>query len=236
MAKEPSRREAVRVIRVYVLCEGQTEESFVKELLSPYFFHNDIILIPIICLTKREYSGLKYKGGVSKYAKIKKELIMLCKSHPSEYVTMMFDFYRMPIDTSGFNSIPHFGNLIINKAIYVEDKIKQDIKEMNFIPNILMHEFEGLLFSSPEAFSYCNLSIDILEQLHEIRNEFESPEHIDDGIDSAPSKRILALHPAYNKVADGINIAKDIGITKIISECCHFAAWLRKIMSLRRYD
>ena len=220
------------MIRIYVLCEGQTEESFVKELLFPYFFQYDITLIPIICLTKREYSGVKYRGGVSKYEKIKKELIMLCKSHPSEYVTMMFNFYRMPLDTPGFSSIPYFGNQIMEKAIYVEDKIKQDIKERNFIPNILMHEFEGLLFSSPVAFSYCNLSTDILDQMREIRNEFESPEHINDGINTAPSKRILALYPAYNKVADGVNIAKDIGLSKISAECCHFAAWLDKIMSL----
>ena len=61
---------------VYIYCEGQTEESFVNEILYPYFFNIGVVVSPIICTTKKTASK-KYKGGVSDYAKIKKELTML---------------------------------------------------------------------------------------------------------------------------------------------------------------
>lgn len=38
---------------VYIYCEGQTEESFVNEILYPYFFNIGVVVSPIICTTKR---------------------------------------------------------------------------------------------------------------------------------------------------------------------------------------
>ena len=33
---------------VYIYCEGPTEESFINEILYPYFFNNEIVVYPII--------------------------------------------------------------------------------------------------------------------------------------------------------------------------------------------
>ena len=55
---------------VYIYCEGQTEESFVNEVLYPYFLNMSIVVSPIVCQTKRTTSK-KYTGGVSAYLKIK---------------------------------------------------------------------------------------------------------------------------------------------------------------------
>ena len=104
--------------------------------------------------------------------------------------------------------------------------------EESFIPNIVLHEFEGLLFSSPCAFAYSGFSEENVHKLQRIRDSHDSPEHIDDGNTTAPSKRILAIHPKYNKVLDGTAIARDIGIDKILSECHHFSDWVKKIESL----
>ena len=81
---------------VYIYCEGPTEESFINEILYPYFFNIGIAVYPIVCTTKRTVSK-KYKGGVSDYNKIKRELTMLCKSHPNEHVTTMFDYHAANI-------------------------------------------------------------------------------------------------------------------------------------------
>lgn len=54
---------------VYILCEGQTEESFVNNVLAPYFMGMQIYLYPVILTTKRTASA-KYTGGVSDYSKI----------------------------------------------------------------------------------------------------------------------------------------------------------------------
>ena len=53
---------------VYIYCEGATEESFINEILYPYFFNAEIAVYPIICTTKRT-ANKKYKGGVSDYAR-----------------------------------------------------------------------------------------------------------------------------------------------------------------------
>ncbi|MDR2166847.1 MAG: DUF4276 family protein, partial [Clostridiales bacterium] len=78
--------------RVYILCEGQTENDFVEIILNPFLQNVGVIAIPIICTTKRTPSK-KYKGGISSYGKIKKELMRLCGEHPNELVTTMFDLY-----------------------------------------------------------------------------------------------------------------------------------------------
>lgn len=85
---------------IYIYCEGPTEESFINTVLYPYFFALGIYVRPIVCETRRD-ANRKYRGGVSRYAKIKSELMILCKSHPHEYVTTMFDYYAMPSDTPG---------------------------------------------------------------------------------------------------------------------------------------
>ena len=47
---------------------------------------------------------------MSRYAKLKNELMILCKSHPHEYITTMFDYYAMPSDTPV--SYTHLGILL----------------------------------------------------------------------------------------------------------------------------
>ena len=61
--------------RVYVLCEGQTEERFIQSVLSSYLAVKGVILIPIIIATKRTLSE-KFKGGIVSYERqIKKEIL-----------------------------------------------------------------------------------------------------------------------------------------------------------------
>jgi len=216
--------------RIYIYCEGQTEESFVNELLYTPFLTKGILLVPIICTTKRETSGLKYKGGVSVYGKIRAELVKLCRSHQREYVTMLFDYYGLPPDTPGMETLPKGPPL--DRILYLEKNIGKDIGAENFIPNLVMHEFEGLLFSSPEAFSYCVQSESSILELKKIRDAHSSPEDIDNDPITAPSKRILKIYPPYRKVLHGISIARDIGIHTIANECKHFGNWLMRISAI----
>lgn len=61
------------MIRVHVFVEGQTEETFVRELLYGYFIEKNIFLNPILVRTST--TG---KGGVVSYAKIKPQLHRKC--------------------------------------------------------------------------------------------------------------------------------------------------------------
>ena len=54
------------MINLYVLCEGQTEEQFVKQVLSPYLLNDGIISIAVIFATKRTAAN-KFRGGVTNF-------------------------------------------------------------------------------------------------------------------------------------------------------------------------
>src|SRR5712692_7488734 len=69
-------------------------------------------------------------------------------------------------------------------------------------------------------------------QLEQIAAAFASPEEIKDSPQTAPSKRLLHIHPAYQKVLDGLRIAKGIGMQRIRDRCRHFDGWLRRIEAL----
>jgi len=48
------------MVRILILVEGQTEETFVRDILCPYFLSRDKILIPKIVTTKRLKNGHQY--------------------------------------------------------------------------------------------------------------------------------------------------------------------------------
>jgi len=220
-------------MRLYVLCEGQTEDRFVKEILAQYLLPLNIYAKPIICETKRTVSK-KYKGGVSKYSKIKAELEILCKGDPTAFVTTMLDYYKLPSDTPGKDAKGD----IYKVATEIETAVNANIGgQRNLLVNLILHEFEGLLFSDVSAFDGETRADDkILLELASIKNSFPTPEHINDSETTAPSKRIKKLLPEYSKTLNGIQIAKRIGIEKMAEECQHFRAWIKNIQTLGQED
>jgi len=213
-------------MRLYILCEGQTEDRFVKEVLRPYLQNHYIFATPIICETKRT-AGKKYKGGVSKYSKIRTELEILCKGDPTAFVTTMFDYYKLPSDTPGKGATGD----IFKIAQEIEAAIKSNLYGMrNLLVNLVVHEFEGLLFSDVTAFQgVAKADNKAIMELGRIRSSFPSPEHINDSEATAPSKRIINVLPEYSKTLNGIEVAKRIGIEKLAEECQHFGAWLENV-------
>lgn len=209
---------------VYVYCEGQTEEAFANGVLYPYFFAIDIYIRPIVCTTKRTQAK-KYTGGVSDFFKIKNELIILCKQHKNELVTTMFDYYAMPTNT------PLIGCTetdIFKRIALIEKAITAEIAQPNCFFGLTLHEFEGLLFSDPDAFRLIADS-DTVTALHGVRSSFSSPELINNSPETAPSKRIEKLIPNYAKVKNGTIVSKEIGIDRLLAECRHFSQWVEGI-------
>jgi len=209
---------------LYIYCEGQTEEAFVKEVLRPYFWRLQLQLIPIICMTKRTDVG-KHKGGITDYAKVKAELTRICREHSRELATTMFDYYGLPANTPGIDR--HEADVFV-RANHIEREIEKDIGSENLFVNLCIHEFEGLLFSAPEAFE--NIADNaIVNEIRQIRNQFPSPEHINDSVETAPSKRLEKLIPRYAKVRNSLVVSRKIGLDKITQECQHFAEWVARI-------
>ena len=210
------------MIRVNVFVEGQTEETFVRELLYDYFQSKNIYLNPI--LVKTSSTG---KGGVVSYAKIKPQLNRKCLEDRKAIVTTMFDLYALPNDFPGNNSLPKTSDPF-QKAEYLEQEMGKDIGHNNFIPNLLVHEFEELLYSNPQAFSEW-FGESVVSILQAERNAFPSPEHINDNPLTAPSKRIRNCCNEYDKPLHGSLLAIDIGLDAIRQQCQHFNQWLLRL-------
>jgi hypothetical protein len=207
------------MIRVNIFVEGQTEETFVRELLYNHFLQQNIYVNPILLY------------GAVTYGKIRKELYRKCSEDSTAFVTTMLDLYGLPKDFPGKSSIPTTANLF-EKAEYLEQQMGVDIGVQNFIPNLLVHEFEGLLYSNPQAFLGW-FDQNIVEQLQRERESFPSPEHINDSPITAPSKRILRCCPGYDKPLHGSLIAMDIGLDTIRKQCQHFDKWLTKLENIK---
>ena len=209
--------------RVHVFCEGRTEESFVREVLMLHFQSMNIWLNPILVPT-----GQQGKGGVSSYGKIRFQIDSKCKEDRAAWVTTLIDFYGLPSNFPAMDS----GGDAMDRAKAVENAFKTDVNQPNFIPNIVVHEFEGLLFSDPDAFAKWFGGSDVADRLNGIRNDFDTPEHINDGQTTAPSKRILTICGTYKKVLHGPLIALDIGLDTIRRECRKFDGWMKQLEEL----
>jgi len=214
------------VIRAYVFVEGQTEEEFVRALLYDHFLRLSVCLQPILIRTSRSGG----RGGIARYEAVKPQLVRKCREEQSAYVTTMFDLYALPKSFPGQNTIPVDSNPF-QKVSYLETQFQNDINEANFIPNLLVHEFEGLLFSDPRKFGTWFPS-SAIDKLSKIAADFASPEEINDGQTTAPSKRILKVCPGYNKPLHGTLITMEIGIETIRKKCCHFHEWLLRLERL----
>ena len=84
----------------------------------------------------------------------------------------------------------------------------------------------------PQAFANWFDNDDVVDELTKIREQFLSPEHINDGSQTAPSKRILKVCHNYDKVAHGSLISLDIGLDTIRHQCPVFNQWILQLEAL----
>lgn len=215
--------------RVYLLVEGQTEEAFVGELLTPHYARLGLYLTPIIVSTSPGY-----KGGVVSYAKVRPQIIRLCKQDAAAHVTTLFDLYALPTDFPGKNASAYPTTASgQRKAEFLENALATDVAQRNFIPYFQVHEFEALLLTQLAPFAEWTDDGCIPAALQAVRAT-TAPEDINDHPQTAPSKRILAAMPGYAKTVHGPLIACDIGLDAMRQECPHFDAWLCQLESLAR--
>lgn len=218
--------------RVVAIVEGQTERTFVRDVLAPWLGWKGVML------TARLIGKPGHKGGIGEFARAKNEIANLLKQESGTVITTMFDFYGMPTTWPGrakASKVRHD-----NKARTVEEAIKEALQthlgsafdERRVLPYVQMHEYEALLFSQPNAISEVMRAEDSLEELEEIRTSFESPEHINDSPETAPSKRLEAIFPYYQKTFHGILASKKIALETMRGECPHFDEWLTSLENL----
>jgi hypothetical protein len=227
--------------QVRVVVEGQTEETFVNNVLAPALQPRDIYLKATLVATKqlknrsseeRGMPGRRFKGGVSKYQVVRRDVINALRGSHLAAVTTMIDYYRLPQDFPGQSTL-HGANNCYERVRRLEEAFRDDIANLRFRPFFVLHEFEALLFSNPDEIASAIARHHSLSgQLRAARNQFNSPEEIDEGPDSHPAARILVVAPGYSKRLHGPIIAGRIGLEVIRRECPHFAEWFNWLESL----
>ena len=213
------------MIRVHMVVEGQSEETFVRDLLVSHFAARGVYLYANVFKTSPGH-----RGGISRYARVKDQLTRLCRHDCTGFVTTLIDLYALPSDFPRYQDSA--GLPAHQRATVLEQAMGADMDEANLIPNLMVHEFEALLFSDIAALKpILPQHADAIDRLSAAAARFESPEHINDSPQTAPSKRLLAL-PGYQKSLHGSLVARDIGLDIMRRHCLHFDAWCRRIQQL----
>ncbi|MBW4724472.1 DUF4276 family protein [Prevotella melaninogenica] len=215
--------------RLVIIAEGETEESFVNNILCPFFCSKGIYNSIQCFKTKHSH------GGMSKYSYIKKDILNIIYEK-DVVVSMMIDFYRLPSDFPGFNDLK-VTQTHQEQANLLETRIKKDLEDSqnqlfdNFIPYIQLHEFEALVFASISGIdSLFERSEMDYNGLMNVIQQYPNPEDINNHPDTAPSVRLKKLISGYNKVLHGIDIINTVGMAELLEKCPRFKTWIESMV------
>lgn len=217
--------------RLIIICEGPTELQFCREVLYPHFSAKSIFIeTPLI---------KKSHGGCVAWEFLEPDINLHLKQNPTAFVTTFIDLYGLfrPKNYPGWSDGLKKSD-IYERVSFLEQSMAECLHDdirYRFIPNIVIHEFEGLLFNEIKYFD------ELLEQneykdkaaLEKIFRDFPNPELINERPESAPSKRLKnIILKEYSKVDTGIRIAKTIGLHAIRQKSKHFDEWITKLENL----
>lgn len=224
------------MVRLHMVVEGQTEEEFVNSVLVEHLGRFQIVT-DVRCVETSRRGAIIHRGGTTDYSKAKKDLRLWMKEdyRPDVYFTTMFDLYALPDDFPSFTEAKKCRGPY-QRVEQLENAFAKDIEHRRFIPYIQLHEFEALLLADPAKFKFWFVEYaDQVNNLVQMCQKFDSPELINDGEYTAPSKRIIKEIPPYAgaKVSAGPAIAQRIGLAVIRLKCPHFNKWLSQLESLQ---
>jgi len=222
--------------RLLVEVEGQTEEQLVNEVLAPHLYEKGY---QAVCARLVGNQRLRARrGGIRNWDSVSRDIVRHLREDHGRIVTTMVDYYALPATWPGratAASLP--AETSAAKAARVEEALLDDMAERmgagfdrrRFVPFVVMHEFEGLLFSSCGALPRLVGDGELEAKLTEIRDGFSTPEDINDSPETAPSKRISSLVPRYEKPLYGVITFLEIGLRTVRAECPHFHQWLEQL-------
>lgn len=226
---------------IHVLCEGQTEQGFVEEVLRPYLQDYGVAGVKSILITTNKKKNAR--GGMLSYSHALTDLKLLRETkldgdYERHIFTTMFDLYALPDDFPGFEASKKIGDPY-SRVCCLEKCFAEAINDNRFIPYIQLHEFEALLFCGVEYIIKLYPGREVqCERLVQDLQKVGNPELINNSPQTAPSKRIIRavegdkkVHYNYDKPKTGKFVTKNIGIDKLRSRCKHFDEWVGKLIS-----
>lgn len=216
---------------IFVIVEGETEEAFIKRVVAPSLSQLNLFLKPKFINHDR--------GGAINYDRLCSHLPRHFHDKDNAVVTTFFDYYALTNTFPGFAAAEKIGDFYakiecLENALHEEVLQKFACPPDRFFPHIQPHESEALLFAKPDVFPEVEQRwANAVVKLERINATFENPEHINNGYETAPSKRLLAiLKPKYQKRQDFPKLAEKITLSVLEQKCPHFHKWMEQ---LRQY-
>jgi len=232
MGEEPSRWASpagarLTVHHLHILCEGQTEEMIVGDVIEPHFSSADAYVTWSVLTTKRPAGGAAFKGGVSTWAKLQRELRLLLHDSSTTVLTTLLDYYAFPAEAPGMADRPHGSPH--DRVRHVETALAKAVGSARFVPHLVLHETETWVLADCRRLGEVMGDPGPAADLKRIVQYERGPELVNDGADTAPSKRIMSAYPQYAKTIDGPLVIAEAGLDAIRNTCPHADDWLRKL-------
>ena len=222
------------MVEVIVFAEGPTEEQFIKRVVAPALRHLQVFLKPQLLNTSKDA-----KGGAISFDRLKFNARNTLRQKPNAVLTTLIDLYALDTSFPSFEeamSKPDMPSRVshLNVALHRAIVDYVDCRPERFIAHIQPYEFEGLLFSDPQALAQTEPSwLTSLEKLVTVRAAFETPEYINGGYETKPSRRLeQLLTPGYKKTRHGPLAAEKVTLASMEYECAHFHDWLDRLRAL----
>ncbi len=221
-------------LRLYITVEGQTEKAFADQVLKPHLANYSIDVRPRVVVTNRK---LGKRGGILDFAKIQGDLTRLMNQdrQADARFTTMIDLYALPNEFPGWEQARKQTSPA-GKVRLLEQGLAAQFHDSRFLPYIQLHEFEALLFCDLGKLQ-CRL-MDSERGIAGLENEVQGlqPEEINEGAQTAPSKRIIKHLPVYerSKVRVGASAAAAIGLISLREKCPHFSEWVAALEQLSK--
>lgn len=216
--------------RLLVLVEGDSEELFVQNILSPHLDNFGVYARATGVVSKRLASGMKFTGG-NRWSNVQLSLRPLL-ADTEAWVTTLLDFYGLPDNFPGVSGVFTSHGAARGRVQTVEVAISEAMgKPQRFIPFIALHEFEAWYFASPSKVADYFGRADVRYAMERACQEVNGPEKINHGKETHPSKRLEGYGMGFRKTS-AVAVLKDIGLGAIRETCPHFNAWLDRLEKL----
>ena len=223
--------------RLYLFVEGRTEQAFADTVLRPHLALAGVYMQPAVQIAHARRRGIVHRGGGRRYLPMRDDIVRFTRQENASdvFFSSLIDLYAIAPDFPGLTEAERFRANPYQRVEALEGSWAADIPDRRFIPFLALHEFETYLLVNPEEFDmfYPGEAAQI-RRLCQVRDSKTSPELINDGPHTAPSKRIIHEFPDYEraKAAVGPQVAELIGLQAIRDCCPHFDAWMKRLEGL----
>ena len=225
------------MVRLYVFAEGQAEQTFANTILAPHLAEREVYMHKAVLIANSHRRHRTYRGGGRNFQAMQKDIIRFLKQERGSdvFFTSMIDLYALHPEFPGIEEAERHRSEPTCRVSKLEQSWAKVTGDSRFIPHIQLHEYEAYLFADIAVLlDFYEDQKPAVERLRDSTQHFESPEMIDDGCDTAPSKRIIGEIPRYerDKVTVGVQAAERIGLSAIRCKCPHFSRWVTRLEGL----